>query len=49
LTNLLWESRQFHSFLLWIWSLTKSKPAAKSLLAHLPQLKAIGFEGYLRT
>ncbi len=33
--------RTFHSFLLEIWSFTKSKPTAKSLLAHLSQPKAI--------
>ena len=33
--------RTLHSFLWGIWSFTKSKPAAKSLLAHLSQRKAI--------
>ncbi|MGY4289730.1 hypothetical protein ACVWXO_008996 [Bradyrhizobium sp. LM2.7] len=53
LTSLLWGNRArsaagpkggfatLHSFLLGIWSFAKSKPAAKSLLAHLSQPKAI--------
>jgi hypothetical protein len=53
LTSLLWGNRArspagpkgrfapFIPFFWGIWSFTKSKPAAKSLLAHLSQRKAI--------